>query len=255
MVQKPHKPLSRQVSSSPKTELESSDTTLLNGIDKLSEETLEEACALSLENKQIPSHIKLADGRELARPFPKALARVSGKNTSPVCPPTPTHHARRLKNTDGLKPPSLKAEGSDRDIAGSPEIKTADIRNLGSLEGMANGNGPSTSGGDEVDAMDNPHPLLKKPDVRFNPYKENPRLSLRALTELHVEQRGAEEGGRPTGELLDGEASGGLPLALRHIASSRLPSIPKRTRTHCVVNYTDSEEPEEPLPPCKCLLL
>ncbi|KAJ6637544.1 E3 ubiquitin-protein ligase HECW2, partial [Pseudolycoriella hygida] len=64
------------------------------------------------------------------RPQPRTLTRVGGCNGFGICPPTPTHHARRLRSlSEGLGgPPELRS----RDIFSpetvtSPEIRVADI--------------------------------------------------------------------------------------------------------------------------------
>lgn len=74
------------------------------------------------------------------RPHPKALERVAGiASNLPVCPPTPTHHARKLRNKEIFKPPSLKSfdPSPEFEIVTSPEIKHADIRSIDTLDGWA----------------------------------------------------------------------------------------------------------------------
>lgn len=92
-------------------------------------------------------------------------------------------------------------------------------------------------------------------------YKENPRLSLRALTELHnIDCRSPEVRSKDSARALletksrdCGEASGGISLPLRHITGARLPSIPERaTRTLAIAELPS--ETEDPLPPSKLIL-
>lgn len=92
-------------------------------------------------------------------------------------------------------------------------------------------------------------------------YKENPRLSLRALTELHnIDCRSPEVRSKDSARALlletksrdCGEASGGISLPLRHITGTRLPSIPERASRTLAIAELPSET-EDPLPPSKIL--
>lgn len=183
-----------------------------------SEDNFEEAAGVD-KTKLEQKKLLLKEAQNVMKPFPKALTRVTGiSNNLPVCPPTPTHHARKPRLSEGLKPPSLKCESGQDSPDGAASLSEC-------LE-------------------INTHPLLKKISSGVSsPYKDNPRLSLRALTELHVDQRSPERLEQ------DGEASGGVALPLRHIASSRLPSIPERT--HRVIKIPEPGEHEDPLPPSK----
>uniref|UniRef100_A0A1Y1ML87 HECT-type E3 ubiquitin transferase n=1 Tax=Photinus pyralis TaxID=7054 RepID=A0A1Y1ML87_PHOPY len=229
---KPHKPLIRQTSQNCECEATKANLPEDNST------TSDEPVAKTIEKPQV-----------------KALARVA--NHSLICPPTPTHHARRTKNVETLKPPTLKtlsyelpAEGQE--VVPSPEIRLADICNLDTLNGWAACNGESVE-----ETVENGHPVLRKPEMVLQ-YKENPRLSLRALTELHnIDCRSPEIRSkdivRPSIDLRaressgGGEASGGIPLPLRHLTSTRLPSIPERTARVPAADLPS--EPEDPLPP------
>ncbi|XP_063926107.1 E3 ubiquitin-protein ligase HECW2 isoform X2 [Zophobas morio] len=172
----------------------------------------EEACA---EVPQTPVH--------KARPHPKALDRVAGlAGTLPVCPPTPTHRSRKPRNAD-LRPPTLKSS-EPQEAAAVLEVKQADIRPLESLDGWSecNGNGDG------------------------KPAKDNPRLSLIALSELrNVDRRSPEVRSQ---DLVRAEASGGVPLPLHRLSTTRLPSIPERSHRILTVSEIPGEL-EEPLPP------
>lgn len=64
------------------------------------------------------------------RPQPRLLTRVGGTQGSTfICPPTPTHHARRLRSlSEGLGPPDLRSrEIFSPETVTSPEIRHADI--------------------------------------------------------------------------------------------------------------------------------
>lgn len=68
--------------------------------------------------------------KPLLRPQPRLLTRVGGAQLGGfVCPPTPTHHARRLRSlSEGLGPPELRSrEIFSPDNPTSPEIRCADI--------------------------------------------------------------------------------------------------------------------------------
>ncbi|XP_055616369.1 E3 ubiquitin-protein ligase HECW2 isoform X1 [Toxorhynchites rutilus septentrionalis] len=119
------------------------------------------------------------------RPQPRPLTRVGcGRNNDPICPPTPTHHARRLRVlSDSFGPPDLYTRN-----AFSPET-------------------------------------VVQPDMRYN--------DLVAITGNRVDQLRVAEGH-------DDEPDTDSPV--RHLTSTRLPSIPERARGALA-------EPEEPLPP------
>ncbi|XP_030753994.1 E3 ubiquitin-protein ligase HECW2 isoform X2 [Sitophilus oryzae] len=163
--------------------------------------------------------------KDIARPHPKALTRITGvPNALPICPPTPTHHSRKNRATSDLRPPNLKStEPPDiplRDqeaIAGS-EIKLADVR-------------PANSSEDGAVA----------PDI------EIPQIGLIAMSELRCKgiQRPTL---RPRVPVENGEASGGVPIALQRLSTTRLPSIPERS--HRLLCYSEVPgEHDEPLPP------
>ncbi|XP_044264975.1 E3 ubiquitin-protein ligase HECW2 isoform X2 [Tribolium madens] len=155
------------------------------------------------------------------RPHPKALDRVAGlAGTLPVCPPTPTHRSRKPRNAE-LRPPTLKSNELSLDGAENAaglEVKQADIRPLESLEGWS----------------------------EAKPAKDNPRLSLIALSELrNVDRRSPEVRSH---DLVRAEASGGIPLTLQRLSTTRLPSIPERSHRILTVAEIPGEH-EEPLPP------
>ncbi|XP_017785815.1 PREDICTED: E3 ubiquitin-protein ligase HECW2-like isoform X3 [Nicrophorus vespilloides] len=145
-----------------------------------------------------------------AKPHNKILARISGVAASgsasasaPVCPPTPTHH-RRLKVNQELKPPGLKSDlGMETSACGATAC---------SQQSEAVGDDPFA----------------------------NPRFSLRALTEVHLD--------RTNQNCEDGEASG-MAFPLRHLATTRLPSIPERKHKVLSVAEVPMEPHEDPLPP------
>lgn len=120
------------------------------------------------------------------RPQPRLLTRVGGgigPGQIMICPPTPTHHARRLRSlSDHLVPPELRTrEVYSPEPIPSPEIRRADII-------------PLTNRSD----------YLRTSEIRS----------------------------------VDGEND----PSVRHLSSTRLPSIPERPRGVL-------PEPEEPLPP------
>ncbi|KRT84918.1 hypothetical protein AMK59_419, partial [Oryctes borbonicus] len=210
---KPHKPLTRQLSGKSTHEL-----TLENNID-------------SMTPVHIPSK---TEQREVVKPQQKALARVAGLSEKmPICPPTPTHHSRR-RSAD-LRPPCLKADISEEIAFGTPS-RRPDVKSSDVVDGICDGLSEATN---SCETGQRPEPIGK-----------DTRLTLRALTELHVapttSQSYNEEMRR--GEA-DGEASGGLPLSLRHLTSTRLPSIPERTHRILTVAEIPGTEHEDPLPP------
>jgi hypothetical protein len=164
---------------------------------------------------------------EFARPHPKALDRVAGLSGAlPVCPPTPTHRSRKPRNAD-LRPPTLKSADAEAQEAPPPppEVKQAEVRPLESLDAWSECNG---AGGEP------------------KPAKDNPRLSLIALSELRsVDRRSPEVRSH---DLARGEASGGMPLPLQRLSTTRLPSIPERSHRILTVSEIPGEH-EEPLPP------
>ncbi|KAF5303477.1 hypothetical protein FQA39_LY09940 [Lamprigera yunnana] len=243
---KPHKPLVRQIS----------NPNITSDCD--AKETVQETISTTSEDSVV------SEPKDITKPQLKVLARVASSSHSLICPPTPTHHARRFKNSDILKPPSLKNPNFELPTEGpevtlSPEIRMADICNLDTLNGWATCNGAKAGVQENDEEHHNGHLALKKPEMILQ-YKENPRLSLRALTELHnIDSRSPEvrskDIGRPSIDLrmresnssLGGEASGGIPLPLRHLTSTRLPSIPERTARVSVSEVPN--ESEDPLPP------
>lgn len=292
-VIKPHKPLSRQLSNA-SAKLESSsidpkESPLHRPLQKkLSSDS--SSSGESLEKKEelnnltgTPLHVPkktegLPDlgtpvhrssslrGSEPAmplRPHPRALARVAGiASNLPVCPPTPTHHARKLRNKDSFRPPNLKSfdKSPEFEIVTSPEIKHADIRSIDTLDGWAQAHSIENGVEDNVGAAAcepsltniaaDFHKTLTKPTWSLKVGSENSRLELRSLGEIvAIDTRPpdvrSQELARPSD---NGEASGGvIPLPLRHLTSTRLPSIPERSPRI----ITLESEHEEPLPPCK----
>ncbi|XP_062701496.1 E3 ubiquitin-protein ligase HECW2-like isoform X1 [Aedes albopictus] len=118
------------------------------------------------------------------RPQPRPLTRVGCSRNDLICPPTPTHHARRLRVlSDNFGPPDLRP------------------RNVFSPE------------------------TVMSPEMRYN--------ELVAVTGNRVDQLRVGEG-------REDEIETDSPV--RHLTSTRLPSIPERARGALA-------EPEEPLPP------
>lgn len=187
---------------------------------------------------------------EIQRPHNKALTRVAGmlSDSLPVCPPTPTHHAKRTRKAD-LKPPTLKCASPKHQLQ---ELAAAsDARNIDIADGRSS----------EANACETAQNL---PEAE----KDSPRLSLIAVSELRaVDTRSPELRSqdllRPNIDLRfrermehgtrEAEASGGMPFPLRHLRSARLPSIPERS--HRILTVSDIPgECEEPLPPCEYIL-
>ncbi|RZB39160.1 E3 ubiquitin-protein ligase HECW2 [Asbolus verrucosus] len=226
---KPHKPLTRQGS--------------LQKPEIREDITLEEATT-SMEVSPTPIHKPKVELREFVRPHPKALDRVAGlTSTLPICPPTPTHRSRKPRNAD-LRPPTLKSleqlefPVDGQEVVGALEVKQADVRPLNSLDGWNDCNGATSS---------------LPADSVPKPAKDNPRLSLIALSELrNVDRRSPEirshDLARPTMRSVEGEASGGMPLPLQRLSTTRLPSIPERSHRILTVSEIPGEH-EEPLPP------
>lgn len=199
LLLKPHKPLARQISPSRKNEPPQVPN------ECSSKQMLQEKSSSSSDT----TTDEITDREAAAlRPHPRALARIANMSSNlPVCPPTPTHHAKRTKNTD-LKPPSLKCK------VAKPEEVTASPHHVASRSGS-----------------------------------ESPRLGLIALSELRTVENRSPEVGRENVQI-EGEASGGIPLPLRHITATRLPSIPERT-TRILTMPEIPGDCEEPLPPSK----
>lgn len=156
---------------------------------------------------------------------------MAGLTSLPICPPTPTHHSRKTRTSE-LRPPTLKSteppdfSPGDSDSAPVPEPKEGDTRPV-RLEGWC---GTSSQGVDS----------------------EAPRISLIAMSELrNIDKDLARPIIRGRGEV-NGEASGGVPLPLQRLSTTRLPSIPERTHRILSVAEVPGEH-EEPLPPCKGL--
>ncbi|XP_022917427.1 E3 ubiquitin-protein ligase HECW2 isoform X2 [Onthophagus taurus] len=166
LTNKVHKPLSRQLS----------DKGLL-GHDEIDHRTPRKEC--------------------VGKPLQKALARVVGGDHSPVCPPTPTHHAK--KRSSDLTPPSLRATN------GNEEMVSPFVRRKGKSLALSDESASSSQ------------------------------------SSQSTEERPSESGDG------HGEASGGS-IALRHLTSTRLPSIPERTPRILTVAELPGND-EEPLPP------
>lgn len=202
LLLKPHKPLARQISPSRKNEPPQVPNQCC------SKDDLQERSSSSSDT----TTDEITDREAAAlKPHPRALARIANMSSNlPVCPPTPTHHAKRSKST-GLQPPSLKCKVSKQDHASA-----------------------------------SPHHTVRAS-------VESPRLGLIALSELRsVENRSPEVTRENHDDVAqsEGEASGGIPLPLRHIATTRLPSIPERT-TRILTMPEIPGECDEPLPPSK----
>lgn len=203
LLLKPHKPLARQISPSRKNEPPQVP------VDECSsKQVLQERSSSSSDT----TTDEITDREAAAlRPHPRALARIANMSSNlPVCPPTPTHHAKRSKNAD-LKPPSLKCK------------------------------------------MPKPEELTASPQHVSRNGSESPRLGLIALSELRTVENRSPEVDRENVQS-EGEASGGIPLPLRHITTTRLPSIPERT-TRILAMPEIPGECEEPLPPSKYKLI
>lgn len=94
-----------------------------------------------------------------------------------------------------------------------------------------------------------PEEVTSSPHHVARSASESPRLGLIALSELRTVDSRSSEVGRENVQT-EGEASGGIPLPLRHIATTRLPSIPERT-TRILAMPEIPGECEEPLPPSR----
>ncbi|CAH1115246.1 unnamed protein product [Psylliodes chrysocephalus] len=180
---KPHRPLTRVTQ-----ELESSQ---------------EEPC-------HTPLHRPRAECREfMMRPQSKALQRVANSTTvpsdAPVCPPTPTHHSRKLRTSD-LRPPNLKSNEP-------PDVRV---------------NGDVPAGVTPPRDRSEEEPDLETLMIRLKPIDR--------------------DGARPWRPETNGEASGGMPLPLQRLSTTRLPSIPERTHRALILTNVEGRE-EDPLPP------
>ncbi|KAG5882725.1 hypothetical protein JTB14_020568 [Gonioctena quinquepunctata] len=186
----------------------------------------QEADAAQEEVPHTPLHRPRVEHKEMARPHPKALQRVAAASNSlvhlPVCPPTPTHHSRKSR-TPELKPPNLKStEPPDfppegQEVLPAPEVKKANRRPLLTRDWC----GTSTQ-------MDDTEHLM----VRL--------IAMSELTSLDKDMTRARQE-------TNGQASGGVPLPLQRLTTTRLPSIPERGHRTLIVPESTGEE--EPLPP------
>lgn len=89
------------------------------------------------------------------RPQPRPLSRIGGTmrgDPNLICPPTPTHHARRFRNlADSLGPPDLHLRNiCSPETVPSPEIRHADIVSL-TTRNMENHNSSNIDARDEND--------------------------------------------------------------------------------------------------------
>ncbi|XP_044734681.1 E3 ubiquitin-protein ligase HECW2 isoform X2 [Chrysoperla carnea] len=309
----PHRPLSRQLSpkisteTSVVTETEENSTPDQNTASSSSKNTplhrspLNRALSNASEKVQTPVHVALKRTQSLKqendgtpiRPHPRALTRVTGQQ-SPICPPTPTHHARRMRGNpmDLMRPPNLKSydrqttpdfkiEGQE--IVTSPEIRHADIRSIDTLDGWATGDSRNdeTNGGGIPDHVILPSKLslspneiiqLKKsPSDTTNHVDSVDTCSSRGLPLMNIDTRSPDlrsnDIARPVLDIrtrdlrpefsLPSEAAAtaaaasstsGVLLPLRHIPSTRLPSIPEQRNNRGHSTLIDAEH-EEPLPP------
>lgn len=126
-----HKPLQRQ--NSAKRQAKTSSLILLSDQNlegRNVSEILELLQRNDLSNINSPVHKVVHKSICKRNSYEEALQPSTSKNarqqdcSSPVCPPTPTHHARRLK-------PSLPASYPlEPEQVPSPEIRVADIRPL-----------------------------------------------------------------------------------------------------------------------------
>lgn len=190
---KPHKPLTRQLSNRLQTnEFDSDEIPSIPLCRKSSNNQRSPPSGSSRSTSPLES-LSSPEGAaspiiqpKPLRPQPRLLTRVGGgigPGQIMICPPTPTHHARRLRSlSDHLVPPELRTrEVYSPEPIPSPEIRRADII-------------PLTNRSD----------YLRTSEIRS----------------------------------IDGENDPNL----RHLSSTRLPSIPERPRGVLA-------EPEEPLPP------
>ncbi|XP_060527932.1 E3 ubiquitin-protein ligase HECW2 isoform X2 [Cylas formicarius] len=198
LASKPHKPLTRQGSFR-------------------KHESNGEAIGTHTPVRQIKGKKEIKD---IVRPHPRELCRVAGIcSGAPVCPPTPTHHSRKNKSAE-LRPPTLKSTDPP-DLGGvevlpPPEVKQADIRPLGTLEGS------QCSSSEEA----------------------LPQISLIAISELK-----SKDMSRPTlRSRVNGETSAYMTLPLQRLSTTGLPSIPERKHRNFALSEVLNGN-EEPLPP------
>lgn len=205
-----------------------------------------------------------AEGSPVMRPHPKALARVAGHALQ--CPPTPTHHARRnrpLPPPDIMRPPGLKA--NQPEFVASPEIKHADIR---PLDTTFNELRPVTDLRIPECMTELRTSEIRSPNMDFRTLgdfvldRRAPDVRSNELSSVSVDMRVRESRSNNLSRNESNESSSNnLPLPLRHLASTRLPSIPERINRHIPLTAdagTTSQgrsytECDEPLPPCKYL--
>ncbi|CAH1999846.1 unnamed protein product [Acanthoscelides obtectus] len=201
---KPHKPLTRQVPD----------------MEKIKQQSLEDCGGQHTPlHRPVLAPTAHLSGLEIVRPHPKGLQRVAAISNDlaslPVCPPTPTHRARRRgvtrSNCGDLRPPDLKST--------EPPDLTVSIATATEEDGAA---GAANSGQEED-------------GVRL--------LGLAAAGVTAEEGKDGEVQSRVRDA--NGEASGGVPLPLQRLSTTRLPSIPERS--HRVL--AEMGEHEEPLPP------
>lgn len=251
LLLKPHKPLTRQLSPLRKPEPH---------LVKLEEKISSSSADTTSDEVNECNQGNEPETSEVLRPHPRALLKMASlTNNLPVCPPTPTHHAKRNKTSE-MRPPVLKCKPEEfpldrQEIVPSPEIRQADVRSIDTLDGFASTNGTD---GPPEETMDVQNGLARPPE--FKCYKGSPRVSLIALSELRsvepsvseprpgLELRVRERGDGTT--VREGEASGGIPLPLRHITTTRLPSIPERSHRILAISEIPGDS-EDPLPPCK----
>ncbi|CAH1185539.1 unnamed protein product [Phyllotreta striolata] len=162
------------------------------------------------ESCHTPTHKSKTDTKDLIiRPQSKALQRVVNSSAVasdvPVCPPTPTHHSRKLRTAD-LRPPNLKSSEP-------PDVRV---------------NGEALAGA-VVNAEEDPE--VETLMVRLKPILGAERDNARVLN--------AES---------NGEASGGMPLPLQRLSTTRLPSIPERSHRALILTKAEGTE-DDPLPP------
>lgn len=201
------------------------------------------------------------EGSPIMRPHPRALARVAGH--IPQCPPTPTHHARRNRPVpppEVMRPPCLKA--NQPELMASPEIKHADIR---PLDTTFNELKPITDLRIPECMTELRTSEIRSPNLDFVPLgdfvldRRAPDVRSNELANISVDMRVRESRSNNLSRNDSNESSSNpIPLPLRHIASTRLPSIPERINRHLplssdgtngqhCVNIADCDEP---LPPC-----
>lgn len=89
------------------------------------------------------------------RPQPRPLSRIGGTMRDPglICPPTPTHHARRFRNlADSIGPPDMHLRNiCSPETVPSPEIRHADIVSLTNRNTENHNSSNATDSRDEND--------------------------------------------------------------------------------------------------------